>query len=148
MSDDVNFEDGNNESLMVDLTNVEEPSFEVMPRGTYPVVFTDVEFTYSQNSGNPMWSCTLEVEDGEYAGRKLFTHMVFAGNGLGFTKKQLGRIKPELLQGPFDPQDPEVIESLLGIRARVRVSIRKYEGTDRNNVADVFASDGGDSFTG
>lgn len=137
----VDFSEG--DSLMVDFNSVEDVSFEALPRGMYPCVISDCEFTYSQSSGNPMWTTQLEVTDGDYAGRKLYTHMVFAGKGLPITKRQLTRIAPELLEGPFNPEDPEVIASMLGKEVKAKVSVRKYEGEDRNNVNDLFPNEGG-----
>jgi len=137
----VDFSEG--DSLMVDFNNVEDVSFEAMPRGMYPCVIADCEFTMSQSSGNPMWTFTLEVSEGEYAGRKLFSHNVFAGKGLPMTKKTLSRIAPELLEGPFNPEDSEVIASMIGRDVKAKVTVRKYEGEDRNNVGDLFPNDGG-----
>lgn len=140
----VDFSEG--DSLMVDLNNVEDVSFEAMPRAIYPCVVSNNEFTYSQNSGNPMWTLTLEVEDGEYAGRNLWSHLVFAGKGLPMTKRQLSRIAPELMDGPFDPQDEQVIGSLLGRRIRAKVAIRMFEGEKRNNVRDLYPAEEAGSF--
>lgn len=140
----VDFSEG--DSLMVDFANVEDVSFEVMPRGMYPCQVVDCEFTHSQSKGTPMWTFTLEVTDGDFAGRKLFTHMVFEGAGLPITKKQLGRIKPALLESAFDPTDVEVTSDMLGLEVKAKVSIRKWDGEDRNNVQDLFPGDDGDGF--
>jgi hypothetical protein len=140
----VDFSEG--DSLMVDLNNVEDTSFDVLPAGLYPVQISNCEFTYSQSSGNPMWTLTLEVRDGEYAGRNLWSHLVFAGKGLPMTKKTLQRIAPELFDGPFNPEDEDVIASMLGKDLKAKITIRKYQGNDTNNVRDLFADEGGDSF--
>lgn len=140
----VDFSDG--DSLVVDFNDVEDSSFEALPTALYPCTIADCEFTYSQNSGNPMWTLQLEVRDGEYAGRKLFSHLVFKGAGLPITKRQLGRVAPELLEAPFDPQDPDAIAMLLGKDVKAKVTVRDYENRKVNNVRDMFADDGGDSF--
>ena len=134
------------DSLMVDFGNVEEASFEVLPKGMYPCVISDCEFVYSQSGGNPMWTLTLEVRDGEFAGRKLFSHLVFEGKGMPFTKATLSRIAPELLAGPFDPKDEELIASMLGKELKAKVMVRKYEGEDTNNVRGLFADAGDGGF--
>ena len=142
----VDFTEG--DSLVIDLNAVEESAgFEAIPRGMYPVIVHDLEFAISQNSGNPMWSMQLEVEEGDYQGRILFTHMVFAGKGLGITKRHLSRIAPELLEEAFDPQDEDVIGGMLGKRAKAKVTIRKYQGEDRNNVGDLFEADDDGGFS-
>jgi len=140
----VDFTDG--DSLMVDFDAVEDVSFDALPVAMYPVVIADCEFTYSQASGNPMWTLQLEVSEGEYAGRKLFSHLVFRGKGLPITKRQLTRIVPDLIANPFDPEDPDVIAQMLGLELRVKVTVRKYEGRDTNNVRDLFPAEEGDSF--
>lgn len=139
-TDGVDFSEG--DSFVVDLNDVEAAGdFEALPRGMYPVMIDDCEFAISQNAGNPMWSLTLVVTEGEYEDRKLFTHLVMRGKGLPITKKQLQRIAPELLEGPFDPQDEDIIDSMIGKRLKAKVSTRKYEGEMRNNVGDLFPND-------
>lgn len=146
MSDNaVDFSEGE-EVTTIDWNDVEDSSFEVMPKGMYPCLVSECEFTYSQRSGNPMWTVTLEVSEGEYAGRKLFTHLVFGGKALPITKETLQRIKPELLEmNPFDYTDEEAISNMLGTAVKAKVGIRKYEGQDRNNVDRLFPG-GGDGF--
>jgi Protein of unknown function (DUF669) len=138
----VDFSEG--DSLVVDFSEVDETAFEAMPRGLYPCVIAECEFTYSQSGGNPMWTLTLEVSEGEYAGRKLFNHLVFAGKGLGMTKQQLGRIKPAIIEGPLDPTDEETVASMLGTAVKARVTLRKWEGEMRNNVSGLYPGDGDD----
>lgn len=141
MNSAVDFSEG--ESAVIDWNDVEDSSFEALPKGIYPCVIADCEFTYSQSSGNPMWTLQLEVSEGEYAGRRLFTHLVFSSKALPITKQNLARIKPELLEGPMDPADEEVIASMLGTPVKAKVTIRKYEGEDRNNVAGLYKGEEG-----
>lgn len=135
----VDFSEG--DSLVVDFNAVEDTGFEALPKGMYPCVISECDFTYSQSAGNPMWTLQLEVSEGEYAGRKLFNHLVFKGAGLGITKQNLGRIRPDLLESAFDPSDEEVIASMLGLGVKAKVTVRKYEGEDRNNVNGLFPGD-------
>jgi len=132
----VGFSEG--DSTLVNWDETEEIKFEVMPRGMYDCVINDCEFNFSQAKGNPMWSIELEVTSGEFAGRTLYSHMVFAGKGLGFTKAALGRIRPDLVQGTMNPEDPDVIASMLGMNVRAKVTIKPYEGEDRNNVRGLY----------
>lgn len=132
----VDFSEGDN--LMVDLNDVEDVTFEALPKGIYPCSIVECEFSYSQSAGNPMWTLTMEVSDGDYAGRKLYSHLVFAGAGLPITKRQLQRIAPELFDGAFNPEDDEVIQSMVGKDINVKTAPRKYEGVMRDNVRDLF----------
>lgn len=130
-------EDG--DGFVVDFTNVsEDAGFAVLPRGIYDAQVDDLVFGNSQNSGNPMWTLKFEVEGGEFAKRKLFFHMVFAATSMPRTKKGLAVIAPELLTQSFSPKAVADSGVLLGRKVRIRVDIRKYEGTDRNNVRDVL----------
>lgn len=146
MSDEgVNFGEGSEaEGLVVDLNSVEDATFEVLPRAMYLCEVDSLEFTYSQNSGNPMWTWTLAVAEGEFEGRKLFFHTVFAGNGLPRTKQVISRVAPELMEGPFDPQQVADEGTLIGRKVKARVDVRPYEGQQRNNVRDLFAADPGE----
>lgn len=139
----VDFSEG--DSLVIDFNDVEDTSFEALPRGSYPCVIAECDFTYSQASGNPMWTMQLEVSEGEYAGRKLFNHLVFKGAGLGITKQNLTRIAPELMEGPFDPRDEAIIASMLGKEVVAKVTVRDWEGSKRNNVQGLYPG-AGDSF--
>ncbi len=145
----VDFSDGDStgEALVVDFSQVGDSTFEAIPRGMYGCVVDELTFEHSQRSGNPMWSWRLEVEDGDYAGRKLFFHTVFAGDGLARTKKTIGRIAPDLLEGPFNPEEVATSGKLVGLRLKARVDIRPYEGEQRNNVKDLFPAEEGGSFT-
>ncbi len=141
--DAVSFDEG--ESTVVNWDDVEDSTFEALPKGSYLCTIAECEFTYSQASSNPMWTVQLEVSEGEYAGRRLFTHLVFAGGALAITKQNLQRIAPELLEGAFDAQDEETIASMLGKEVKAKVTQRMFEGTMRNNVGNLYPG-GGDGF--
>lgn len=126
---------------LIDFGEVDENSgsFEVMPRGIYDVIVDNCEYGISQRSSNPMWTWTFEVEEGEYANRKLFFHTVLTREQMGRTKKALMCIAPEVLSmGKIDPQQLADEGVFLGKRCRVRIDIRKYEGEPRNNVRAVL----------
>lgn len=133
--------------LVVDLSGVDEQgNFEAMPRGTYNCSVLNLTFDYSQRSGNPMWTWELEVDDGDYAGRHLFHHTTFNEKGLPRTKRTIGRVAPELLEGPFNPETVALEGTMLGKKCRARVDVKPYEGQMRNNVRDILAPDDGDGF--
>lgn len=139
----VEFEDG--EGVIVDFGNIEEQTFEVLPRGNYAITCVECAFEYSQSKGTPMWSLRWEVTEGEHEGHTLYNHMVMAGAGLPMVKRQLGRIRPDLLENPFNPEDEEILESMIGVNAIAKVAVKKFEGTPRNNIRDLFPpSDEGD----
>jgi len=137
-------EDG--EGMIVDLGGVNENAgYEPAPRGVYDCIVENLEYGKSQRSGNKMWSWTLAVESGEFAGKKkFFYHTTFNEGGMPRVKKTLARIKTEdgyekqLLAGPFNPKTVADEGRLLGARCKVRVDIRVYEGQKRNDVKDIL----------
>lgn len=136
-------EDG---SLAVNLgdTSEEAPRFEPVPNGNYNVVVDELEFGHSQASGNPMWTWRLEIEDGEYQGRKLFYHTVFNENGMPRVKRALMSLSDdegygqELLGETFNPDDVAAEGRLVGARCALKVGQRRYEGRMTNNVRDMM----------
>lgn len=141
----VNIDDGDSSEggCVVDFSKVDEVTeFEAIPRGKYPCVVDSLEFDYSQSKGNPMWTWTLEVEDGEFAGRKLFFHSTFHEKGLPFAKKTLAAVAPHLLEKPFDAEVVADSGDLVGLRVTADVIQKKFEGRMRNNVRNLTAASG------
>lgn len=126
--------------FQVDWDNVEEATFEVMPKGTYPCVISEMEYKLSQASGQPMWALVLQVEEGEYANRKLFSNISFSPKALPFTKRTIARIAPELLTNDFNPKRLGDEEVLVGKSCRARVSVGKNteSGEPRNEVKELL----------
>lgn len=146
--DDVGTADGMFEdaegSMTVDLSNVDEASWDVLPKGVYAIIVEDAEYKLSSNN-NPMISLTLEVEDGEFAGRKLFTHVVFSTKAMPMAKRTINRLGlSQLLEGPFNPED--AAEEFIGARARVRVVVDKWDGEDTNKVKQILPATDGEEF--
>lgn len=137
------FEEGDG-SLTMDLSNVEEATFEAVPRGKYPCVIETCEFKHSQNSGAPMWALTLAITEGEYEGRKLFSFLSFSEKAMPYTKRTLKAIAPEFLSGPFDMADGA--SDMEGKNVVANVTIEKYEGEARSRVKDLLAPSGAASF--
>lgn len=144
-------ETNEDDDIVVDMGGVDEnaSSFEALPRGMYNAVVDSVEYTKSK-SGNFMWSWQFQIEDGEYAGRKLFYHSVFMEKTMPRVKKDILRVAPEILQGPFKPKQVADEGLLLGKRVKLQVDIRMYEGEKRNNVKQLLApaaeGEGGGNF--
>jgi hypothetical protein len=141
------FEEGD-DSLVIDMDNVEEQSFELLPKGVYDCVIEDCEYKLSNSSGKPMWSLTLVVTSGEFEGRKLFANMSFSEKALPMTKATIMKIAPDVLQAPFMPKKIADEGTLVGKNVRAKTKIEKYEGEERTRVANLMAPTGGfDEFT-
>jgi len=133
----VDTEDGEQEgSVVVDLSGVDDDAgFETLPRGKYPVEITEAEFGYSQNSGKPMWTLVLEVEDGhENQGSRFWFYVSFSAKALPMSKRTISVIAPDLLDAPFDPEEVADEGTLVGVRCTAQVVKRRYEGEWRNSV--------------
>ncbi len=136
--------EGGDGSVMIDLSGVKEASFEVIPRGTYNGVISSCDYQLSANSGQPMWAVQIILTDGEFEGRKLFTHLSFAPKALPMTKKNLTFIAPELASTAFNPETEA--SNLEGRAVRFKTVIRKYEGEDRTNVRDFLPPSSDEAF--
>ena len=140
-----NFEGGDG-SVMVDLTNVEEAVFELIPKGKYAGTITECNFDYSQSSGKPMWAMKLTITEGEYEGRTLLSWMSFSEKALPLTKKTLAAIAPEFLTGPFNPEDKA--SDMEGKNVIIVTKVSKYEGENRTSVKQLEAAGDADAFMG
>ena len=151
MSDDFNtFDDGQEDSLLINLADVEESNFDAIPKGIYPVVVEECEFQISKSSQKPMWSMRFSVTDGEFANRKLFTYMSFSEKALPMTKTALGVLAPELLETAFDPRAIAADGSMTGRVCKVRVVIEPgQDGNEpRNAIKKYLSSEDGDGSDG
>lgn len=134
--------------LVFNLDEVKEDSgFELLPKGNYPAVVDELEFTES-STGNPMFAAKFKVTEGEFEGRVLFDYWVLGGKGaefgLGKLKKFLTRVTPEANLSAFNPQDYADEGTAIGRELTVSVKIQtqkkgEYKGEKRNTVADILA---------
>lgn len=147
--------EGSEDGLLVDLANVQEMSFEAIPKGIYSAILDDLKYEISKNAGKPMWNARFTITDGTYTNRKLFTYMSFSEAALPGTKRQIKQFAPELLSGPFNPKKIADEGTLIGKAVRLKLEIEMYkpegggEAQKRNRVKDVLAPGGtGDGFGG
>ena len=131
------------ESLMVNLSEVKEMSFDPIPKGSYLCVLEQCDYEISKSSGKPMWNTRWSVVDGEYENRKLFMYISFSEKALPMTKTNISRFAPELLETAFDPKLVADRGDLLGKTALLKVKIEKgQDGDDRNAVQRIEAAEG------
>ena len=134
--------------LVFNLEDVKEESgFELLPKGNYPAIVDELEFTES-STGNPMFAAKFKVTEGEFEGRVLFDYWVLGGKGaefgLGKLKKFLTRVVPETNLSAFNPQSFADEGTAIGRELTVSVKIQTqkkgdYKGEKRNQVADILA---------
>jgi hypothetical protein len=146
------------EGMIFNLNDVDEPSFEVLPKGTYPAIVDEFEYTTSQSSGNPMIRVVYQITEGEFAERKLYDYLVLAGDGAKFAiprlKQMLIRVCPEVDISSFNPAKFADEGTILNRPCQIKVNITtqksgEYKGEKRNQIREVLAaSDAGSSFLG
>lgn len=139
--------EGGDAGVMVDMTSVEEASFEALPVGVYNTTIVECEYKLSASSNQPMWALQHVVSEGEYENRRLFDNISFSPKALPMSKKTIGRLAPELLAGPFNPE----VEGpkLQGRQCKVRVKVEPhYQEKDRkvNKISEYLPLGGADSF--
>jgi hypothetical protein len=116
--------------------------FEAIPAGLYHVKVTDGTETEVKNEGGKLeqgtpgvnWEFT--VQDGEFAGRKVFTNTWIHPRTMGFVKGLLessGRFTNEQLSGDLDWE----IDQVIGADVMVKVAVRQYNGDDVNDVKSI-----------
>lgn len=140
--------ENNDDGLSVDMSNVEAMKFDVLPAGDYNCIISDNQYQLSKSSGKPMWNLSLTVVDEQYQNRKLFTFMSFSEKALPGTKANMMHFAPELLEGPFNPKNPEIVSSLIGRHVKVRVSVEKYNNDDTNRIKRFKPRSEDDAFMG
>lgn len=143
--------------MVFDLNNTEEVSFEVVPKGTYPAIVEELEYTTSQSSGNPMLKIVFALVGGEFDERKIFEYLVLAGEGAKYAlpklKQFLVRVCPEVDISAFNPEHFAEAGIALGRECQVKLTISTqksgdYKGEKRNNVREVLAAEAEGSFLG
>ncbi len=132
--DDVIVDAEDDDDLQVDLGSTEEMSFEALPQGDYNGVIYALDYSRSQSSNKPMWTVQIEVTEGDFIGRRLYTHLSFSEKAMPGTKTNIKTFAPDLAESSFAPKAVAESGDLLGKNVRVRVRIQKYQGENRNRV--------------
>lgn len=145
------FEDGG--GLVVDLTNIEEQKFELIPKGVYNAKVDSTEYKISNSSGKPMMEIVFALDHPEYMNRKLYFYASFSEKALSGTKTQLMRIDPVKFAGAFRPKEICDQGVILGYPVRLKVGHEDYQGEARAKVQQIMppaaaGEGGGDSFFG
>jgi len=142
------FEDGG--SLIVDLTNVEELKFELIPKGVYDVIVDELTYGKSKSSGAAMFTWVFAIDGGDHAGRKLYYYTSFSPKALKGTKTSLVRIDAETFAGQFNPQEVADSGKMLGKHVRIKISHEERQDNGElqarvQNIMPPAAGEGGAS---
>ncbi len=153
-SDFNTFDSGEEDNLLINLSEVEGQSFELLPKGKYPVVVEECEYQISKSSGKPMWSMRYSVTEGPFENRKLFQYISFSPKALPMSKANIAALAPELAESEaFNPKQIAEEGTMTGRTAMATVGIEKGQdgNDDRNTIKNLKPIDGaveeGDGFT-
>lgn len=117
-----------------------DAAFEPLPVGTYDVTVDTAEATQS-SSGKDMIKVKFKVLGGPHEGRGLFNQFVISpdsANALAFFFRHMAAFGLDEKYFATNPQLEAVAAALVGKVCRVKVSIREWQGQDRNQVDAVM----------
>ncbi len=131
---------------VVDMTGVEQKSFDAVPAGEYRVAVDQTELRTSDRSGadNILWvlkvSEVIKLRDREIEIASLVGRTIIHGTSL--LPQALWNLQRTLVAFGLDPEDAsgeldindEFLEQFQGREAAVTVRMRDYEGRETNNV--------------
>ena len=129
--------------LNIDTTNIDPtPRFDPIPAGEYPVIITASELKYTKDKTGQYIELMLEIQDGEYSGRKLFDRLNLFNNNrqaVEIAQRQLAQICHAV--GVLQVHDSEQLhyKPLIAI-VRVRHAKDGYEA--KNEVKGYKAASG------
>lgn len=122
-------------------------NFDVIPRGKYPVIVDESEFSLSKSTRNPMITLRVEIQSGEYENRKLWHRLVLTRDNLGRVKRELevlGIAAPEdgITFGQLKEWFRSLADSgeLIGQEAIAVVKVGEYQGEPRNEIRSLIPS--------
>lgn len=131
-------EEINDAFLGLDLDDVKEVSFEPMPKGKYHVVVIDSELKDTKDLTGRYIKVVLEVQGGEFDGRKLFHNFNIQNANPMATQIGLGQLKKMMrVSGKTSFQLKSPVE-LCGLHVTASVGIKKDDQGESNIVKDFF----------
>ncbi len=122
-----------------------ESGFDALPAGEYDIVTEQSSAVKSQN-GKDMIKTRFRVETGPYAGRAIFNQFVITpdnSNALNFFFRHMRVLGLDDAFFAANPSVEAVAAALVNRRARVRISIREWQGQERNQVDAVLPPSNG-----
>jgi hypothetical protein len=124
-------------------------NFDALPKDDYPVLVQEAEKRVAQSSGNDMINVRLQVTEGPFANRVLFTNIVFSKGSPKGMRMTLDKLAALGVTREFlalnKPSPAAIAEMLVGRRALASVDIQGPDAGDfagRNEVKRFKAIDG------
>ena len=109
----------------INLSEIDAPSFEPIPNGTYKAVITDA-FEKETNAGNGSYlALTIEIIEGEYAGRKVFDNLNL--NNPNQKAVQIAQQTLKAITVAINKTSVQTEADLVNIPLAIKTKIRKNE---------------------
>jgi hypothetical protein len=111
--------------------------FDALPAGDYDLKCVSAEYKTTGN-GKPMWVAKFQVMNGQYAKRMVWHNFVLSPDseialGIFFRQMAVFGMTKEWFT-TTKPSTDAVINTLVGREVRAGLGIKKYNGTDRNEI--------------
>lgn len=119
-----------------------QDSFTPLPKGVYGVQVESAEVKQTK-TGKVMYTLTLKVVAGEYAGRKLWSNLVVSPESpqaLGFFFRDMAALGADAEFFTSNPSEADVCARIIDQFAKARVDIQKDDPT-RNEVKGFMPAD-------
>ena|SRR6266702_811272 len=114
--------------------------FEALPADEYEVEITDSTAKVA-STGRNMFEVKFRVEEGPYKNRVVFNNFVLVpenSTATGIFFRNMSTLGLNKAYFDKNPSLETAAEALVGRRCRARVSIRTYNGRERNQVDSIF----------
>jgi len=139
------FEEGG--QVVVDLGQVEEMKFDLIPKGIYRAVLDEVNYGLSKDKGDGAqrygrFEFIFQLTEAPYERRKLYFYASFSPKTLSGTQTALLRIAPDVFDKKFNPQEVADSGALLGKPVRVKVDHEAYQGVQRAKISYILEAAG------
>lgn len=120
-------------------------SFEPLPSGDYDFEISQADVAQSQN-GKTMYKVRARVESGPHENRLVFHNFVVSPenpNALAMFFRQMNVLGLNRDFFAQNPGDHHVAEALAGKRFRGQVTIKTWQGQDRNEIKQFYTATSG-----
>lgn len=110
-----------------------------LPVGDYNMLVANCTATSSKN-GKPMFKAKLQVEDGPHAGRSMTNNFNLTLDNPVALRIFFRQMNSFGLDSNFFAQNPtyeQIAAMLVGRRARISVTIEKWQGEDQNRISAI-----------
>jgi hypothetical protein len=120
-------------TVRVNFSGVQD--FTPIPAGVYKVVALEFQENQSESSEYPYYKTTLEISEGDHAGRKLFTNFSLSPKAAWKLREALVAFgeSEESLKGDFDLD----IFAYQGVECKAAVTQEAYQGNMQNRVTSL-----------